>query len=200
MQQLVEKTDGASIHWASTLLARQGLPLAAEHLRWHRPMGPSRQQHLFLLDCSASMVESGAFAQAKGLLLQWLRWAYLRRERVALLCFGAGQTRWLLQPTRAPRWNTALIEPLLGGGGTPLETALEAAWKMASRFHHQESLLWVLSDFRSPDVLKLEQRTQPVCPHVLVDCDFMPGTASRREFGGARRLAQAWADTTCLTL
>lgn len=69
-----------------------------------------RRQHLFLLDCSASMVESGAFAQAKGLLLQWLRRAYLQRESVALLCFGAGQLHWLLEPTRAPRWNADLIE------------------------------------------------------------------------------------------
>ena len=146
------------------------------------------------------MVESGAFAQAKGLLLQWLRWAYLRRERVALLCFGAGQVRWLLQPTRAPQWNTKLIEPLPGGGGTPLETALQAAWKMASRFNHQESLLWTLSDFRSPDVLKLEQTSQPAHFHIFVDCDLISQTARYRLFGGAQRLARAWTDTACLTL
>jgi magnesium chelatase subunit ChlD-like protein len=116
-----------------------------------------RRQHLFLLDCSASMVESGAFAQAKGLLLQWLRRAYLQRESVALLCFGAGRLHWLLEPTRAPRWNADLIEPLRGGGGTPLAQALESGWQMAARYSRQPSCLWLISDFRSPDVLQLER-------------------------------------------
>ena len=39
-------------------------------MRWRQPEGAVRRQQLFLLDCSASMVESGAFAQAKGLLLR----------------------------------------------------------------------------------------------------------------------------------
>ena len=204
MQPLAEKTAGASIHWTSTLLARKGQPLAAEHLRWRQPVGPSRQQHLFLLDCSASMVESGAFAQGKGLLLQWLRWAYLRRERVALLCFGAGQTRWLLQPTRAPRWNTELIEPLLGGGGTPLAAALQAAWNMSERHPERHpdgsSCLWVISDFRSPDVFQLEQIPEAKHTHVLVDCEVLPVAANQRQFAGAKHLAEAWAFSTRISM
>ncbi|WP_246610538.1 vWA domain-containing protein [Comamonas fluminis] len=167
------------------------MPLAAEHLRWKRPQGKSRHQHLFLLDCSASMVESGAFAKAKGLLLQWMRWAYLRRESVALLCFGAGQVRWLLQPTRAPRWNDDLIESLLGGGGTPLAAALQAGWEMAAQHSAQPSCLWVISDFRSADVLQLELQPAPPLAQIWVDCD-VGGTTTLTNFGGASRLASAW--------
>ena len=137
------------------------------------------------------MVESGAFAKAKGLLLQWMRWAYLRRESVALLCFGAGQVRWLLQPTRAPRWNDDLIEPLLGGGGTPLAAALQAGWEMAAQHSTQPSCLWVISDFRSADVLRLELQPAPPLAQIWVDCD-VGGNTTQAHFGGASRLASAW--------
>ena len=144
------------------------------------------------------MVESGAFAKAKGLLLQWMRWAYLRRESVALLCFGAGQVRWLLQPTRASRWNGDLIEPLLGGGGTPLAAALQAGWDMAAKQSKQPSCLWVISDFRSPDVLTLEQSA----PHCLssnlkpiwIDCEAMTPSI-KNPFRGSERLCQVWPDS-----
>ncbi|MDR3065935.1 MAG: VWA domain-containing protein [Comamonas sp.] len=190
---------GASLDWTATLRQRQGLPLAPEHLRWHQPEAAERRQHLFLLDSSASMVESGAFAQAKGLLLQWLRRAYLQRESVALLCFGAGQLQWLLEPTRAPRWNADLIEPLRGGGGTPLAQALHSGWQMAARYARQPSCLWLLSDFRSPDVLQLECRPAPAVAQILVDCETA-ADPTRRLFGGAERLATVWPDTLRLPL
>ncbi|UUC95780.1 MULTISPECIES: VWA domain-containing protein [Comamonas] len=190
---------GASIDWTATLRQRQGQPLASAHLRWRQPEGAVPRQHLFLLDCSASMVESGAFAQAKGLLLQWLRRAYLQRESVALLCFGAGRLHWLLEPARAPRWNADLIEPLRGGGGTPLTQALQAGWQMAARHSRQPSCLWLISDFRSPDVLQLERGPVPALTQILVDCETAAGQ-SRRLFGGAERLAKVWPDTLRLPL
>lgn len=145
------------------------------------------------------MVDSGAFSRAKGLLLQWLRWAYLRRECVALLCFGAGQTRWLLQPKRAPRWNEDLIAPLLGGGGTPLAAALQAGWDMAAQQPQRQSCLWVISDFRSPDVLQLERQTAPALSQILVDCEpASAGTA--KAFEGAARLSRAWPASIRLSL
>ena len=138
------------------------------------------------------MVESGAFAQAKGLLLQWMRWAYLRRESVALLCFGAGQVRWILPPTRAPRWNADLIEPLLGGGGTPLAAALQAGWDIATQHPKQPSCLWVISDFRSLDVLALKLLAPPTCSHILVDFEISHSGPNHQKFRGAERLTNAW--------
>ena len=194
------KADSTQIDWPASLRARQGNPLAAEHLRWKQPQGSIKHQHLFLLDCSASMVESGAFAQAKGLLLQWMRWAYLRRESVALLCFGAGQVHWLLQPTRAPRWNDDLIEPLLGGGGTPLAVALQAGWDTAARHSEFTSTLWVLSDFRSLDVLRLEQLPAPAPSHILVDFERDHGSSSQQPFKGGQRLERAWGKAFSIAL
>ena len=146
------------------------------------------------------MVESGAFAKAKGLLLQWMRWAYLRRESVALLCFGAGQVRWLLQPTRAPRWNDDLIEPLLGGGGTPLAAALQAGWDAVARHSGFTSTLWVLSDFRSLDVLRLEQLTAPALGQILVDFERDYGRSRQQPFKGSQRLVRAWGNAFSITL
>lgn len=162
-------------------------------------MGPPQALHIFVLDSSASMLESGAFAKAKGLLLQWLRWAYLQRTPVALLCFGAGQLQWSLPPGRAPRWNADRIEPLRGGGGTPLQAALQAAWALAAQRPGQAACLWVISDFRSPDVLQLAPAQPPALAHVLVDCEAA-STANQRLFGGAQRLAQAWPNAVHLPL
>lgn len=191
VQPMAQREAGAVLDWPATLRARQGQPLADEHLRWRRSLGEPQALHVFALDCSASMLESGAFAKAKGLLLQWLRWAYLQRLPVALLCFGAGQLQWKLLPRRAPQWNAELIEPLLGGGGTPLAPAFHAAWKLLAKRPEARPHLWVLSDFRSADVLSLVQEGAPAPLHVLVDCEPAARTG-QRGFGGAERLAKAW--------
>lgn len=191
VRPVAQREAGAVLDWPATLRARQGQPLAGEHLRWRRGLGEAQALHVFALDCSASMVESGAFAKAKGLLLQWLRWAYLQRVPVALLCFGAGQLQWTLLPRRAPQWNGELIEPLLGGGGTPLASAFHAAWKLLAKRPEACPHLWVLSDFRSADVLSLVQGRAPAPLHILVDCEPAARTGQRC-FGGAERLAKAW--------
>lgn len=154
-QVTAQRFHGATLDWPATLRERRSRPLAPAHLRWRQHFGQLHSLHVFALDCSGSMRESGAFAQAKGLLLQWMRWAYVQRTPVALLCFGAGQVQWRLPPRRAPQWNADLIEPLPGGGGTPLAQALHAAWALMSRRAEERKTLWVLSDFRSPDVLSL---------------------------------------------
>lgn len=191
VQPVAQREVGAVLDWPATLRTRQGQPLAGEHLRWRRSLGQPQVLHVFALDCSASMLESGAFAKAKGLLLQWLRWAYLQRMPVALLCFGAGQLQWKLLPRRAPQWNAELIEPLLGGGGTPLAPAFHAAWKLVAKWPEACPHLWVLSDFRSADVLSLVQESAPALSHILVDCEPAARTG-HRFFGGAERLAKAW--------
>ncbi|GAB2463071.1 VWA domain-containing protein [Comamonas humi] len=197
---MARRQPGAALDWPATLRARHGQPLAAAHLRWRQPQGRPRPLQVFALDCSASMLESGAFARAKGLLLQWMRWAYLQRMPVALLCFGAGQVQWRLSPRRAPQCNAALVEPLRGGGGTPLAQALHTAWALLAQRPEPDACLWVLSDFRSPEVLALQHEPAPPgLAQVLVDCEA-PARAGRPAFGGAGRLAQAWPGTVRLAL
>lgn len=197
---MAQRQPGSTLDWPATLRARRSQPLAAAHLHWRQSAGQPQALHVFALDCSASMLESGAFAQAKGLLLQWLRWAYLQRTPVALLCFGADQVQWRLPPSRASQWNADLIEPLHGGGGTPLAQALHTAWALLERRSEARKVLWVLSDFRSPDVLALaHQAAPPSIAHVLVDGEA-PARANRRAFGGAARLVQAWPGAVRLAL
>jgi len=199
-QAIAPRRPGAAPDWPATLRMRGSQPLAAAHLRWRQPQGRPQALHVFALDCSASMLESAAFARAKGLLLQWLRWAYLQRMPVALLCFGAGQLQWRLPPRRTPRCNADLVEPLPGGGGTPLAPALHAAWALLARRPEAHKLLWVLSDFRSPDVLALQRvAAPPGLAQVLVDCEA-PARAGQRVFGGAGRLARAWPEAVRLAL
>lgn len=197
-QAVARQQPGAGLHWPATLRTRGSQPLAPAHLRWRQGLGQPQALHVFALDCSASMLESGAFAQAKGLLLQWLRWAYLQRTPVALLCFGAGQVQWRLPPRRAPQCNADVVEPLHGGCGTPLAQALYDAWALLARRPEARRTLWVLSDFRSPDVLALARQAPPQgIAHVLVDCEA-PARAGQRAFEGARRLADAWPATVRL--
>lgn len=197
-QPVAQRRPGAVLDWPATLRARRGQPLAAGHLRWRQGLGQPQGLQVFALDCSASMLDSGAFARAKGLLLQWLCRAYLQRIPVALLCFGAGQVQWRLPPRRAPRWNAEWIDPLPGGGGTPLAQAFQAAWQMLARWPEMQPQLWVLSDFRSPDVLALVRERAPPLAHVLVDCE--PAAHGGRPFGGAGRLADAWSCAVRLRL
>lgn len=193
------------LDWPASLRARllEAGPeagLQPAHLRWRQALAVPQTLHVFALDCSASMA-SGALVRAKGLVLQWMRWAYLQRMPVALLCFGAGQVHWRLAPGRAPRWNAALIEPLGGGGGTPLAQAVHQAWELLARRAQQQgqpACLWLLSDFRSPDVLALEQQRGPQgLSQVLVDCE--PASA-KPQFAGAQRLVRAWPDAVGLVL
>jgi len=199
-QAAAQHAPGSLPDWPATLRARRGQALAPEHLRWRKSLGQPQALHVFALDCSASMLESGAFAQVKGLLLQWLRWAYLQRTPVALLCFGAGQVQWRLPPRRAPRCNADVIEPLPGGGGTPLAQALHKAWALLVQRPEKRKILWVLSDFRSPDVLALLRQTPPRgIAQVLVDGEAAP-RPGLQAFGGAQQLAQAWPQAVCIDL
>lgn len=208
-QPAQQYSPGAMLDWPASLRARrvdaqagQDAMLTSAHLRWRQAMAKPQTLHVFVLDSSASMLASGAFARAKGLVLQWMRWAYLQRAPVALLCFGAGQVQWRLPPRRAPRWNADLIEPLGGGGGTPLARAMHAAWELLARQSQMAEspagCVWVLSDFRSPDVLTLERQSAPKgLAQVLVDCE---SPAAKPQFRGAQRLTESWRDTVRLEL
>lgn len=188
-----------SIDWPASLRAKRGSPLGIDQLRYKPALPDGQALHVFALDCSASMVQSGAFAHAKGLLLQWLRWAYLRRATVAVLCFGAGQVQWRLLPQRAAQWNGGLIDPLDGGGGTPLQPAVHSAWATLHKRQESSRHLWLLSDFRSADVLALEHELPPQgVQHVLCNYERKPAAGVRaRHFEGAKRLANAW-DASCV--
>jgi magnesium chelatase subunit ChlD-like protein len=141
---------------------------------------------VFLLDCSASMVQSGALGVAKGVLLALMAHAYRLRHEVCLIVFGGDGARMQVSPQRASWTNDDWVELLPGGGGTPLQAALDMANTQmhGERFAHHA--LWLLSDGRVHGWPRAPAGAQGL--RVL---DFEMGAAHRR-LGRARALARHW--------
>ena len=172
------------IDWPATLAARGGGRLRQAHLQRLVPEPADAVLHCFLLDCSASMRSAGSLARAKGLLLGMLAEAYRRRERVALLCFGGDRVELRLPPRRAAGWNERWIDPICGGGGTPLARGVAAADRLLQRDRAPRRLLWLLTDGRSREAPR-----RPAAADTVGIVDF---ETARMPFGRAARLATAW--------
>lgn len=167
-----------------TFAARGAVALQRTHLRY-RPEAPAEAElHCFLLDCSASMRNSGGLARAKGLLLNLFDEAYRRRDHVALLCFAGGTVELRLAPRRAAAWNEAWIAPIAGGGGTPLALGVAAADRLLRRARASRRSLWLLTDGRSH-----ERPPVPASADVLHVVDF---ESARVPFARAAQLAASW--------
>lgn len=169
-------------------MARGGEALAAEHLR-RTPLQPRAVRlHCMVLDCSASMVTSGALARAKGVLLGLLEEAYQRREQVALICFGGAGVELRLPPSRAAHWNEEWVAPIGGGGGTPLVQALGAADDLlrmqALRLAALQGWLWLMTDART--------RERPARPAYADEIRILDFESSRAPLRRAQQLAQDW--------
>jgi magnesium chelatase subunit ChlD-like protein len=159
-----------------------------EHLRYWMPRTGTGALHCFVLDCSASMLARGQLALAKGLLIALFDRARGERVEVALICFGGARAELRFGPAVPRWWSERWLEPIGGGGGTPLEAGMSRAAQLldgaARRDPARERHLWLFSDGRT---------TQwPVRPrhadHItVVDCE----TAAVR-VGRCRALAQAW--------
>ncbi|RYF67132.1 MAG: VWA domain-containing protein [Comamonadaceae bacterium] len=173
-----------ALDWPRTLVARGAGALEPGHLRHQRAPVPGSVLHCFVLDASASMVAGGRLAQAKGLLLHLLREAYLRRESVALICFGAGRVELRLPPQRAPAWSEAWIAPIPGGGGTPLALAVARAGDLLAARPEAQRHLWLLTDGGSP--------ASPARPAAAEEAHIIDFEQRRVPLGRARALARAW--------
>lgn len=165
-------TPRAALDWPRTLQAKGPGPLHRQHLRWRpAPAGPARL-HLLLLDTSGSMQRHGRLALAKGCAAWLIAQAARRGDDLGLLGFGGQGVQWLLPPGPARRAAGRRVQPLGGGGGTPLAAALaqaDAALRRARRgCSSTDTWLWLLTDGRSP--------AQPPAPRwarqvVIVDHD-----------------------------
>ena len=175
---------GAAYDWPRTLMARGAGALRAEHLRLRPQEARSGVLHCFLLDCSGSMVAGGKLARAKGVLLALMDEAYRRRDQVALLSFGAGKVELRMPARRARVWNEAWITPIGGGGGTPLQAAVEQAGELLVRSAHLRRCIWLLTDGRT-----LEKPARPAAADVVHLIDF---EASHMPLRRAERLAADW--------
>lgn len=188
------QAPGARIDWPRSLLARRAerTPTPADGagapgwLRWRADPAPAHTLQVFLLDCSASMVQSGALGVAKAVLLALMAHAYRQRHEVCLIVFGGEGARMPVSPQRASWQNDGWVKPLPGGGGTPMQAALDMAHMplRSGRFAHH--VLWLLSDARVHGPLP-----EPPPAQVLRVLDFEHGSAHRR-LGRAQALARQW--------
>lgn len=105
---------------------------------------------IFLVDASGSSAFN-RMAEAKGAVELLLSRCYARRDCVALISFRGKQAQLVLPPTHALARAKRLLGSCVGGGGTPLATALDLALETAEmvRRKGQQPTLVVLTDGRA---------------------------------------------------
>lgn len=188
---------GIGIDWLRTLMRKGARPLERDHLRFQKREARAGILHCFALDCSGSMLAGQRLAQAKGLLLQLIQRAYQQRARIAIVSFAGARAQLRLAPTAARPFNSralhAWLQPIGGGGGTPLaQGALRADALLARAAHDdpaQQRWLWLLTDGRS-DALPSPPLHADV--RIVVDCE-----RQRIALGRCRALAQRWRAIYC---
>jgi magnesium chelatase subunit D len=124
-------------------------------LREHVRAGREGVLLCLVVDASGSMRARKRSARVKGALLDLLRDAYARRDRVALISFRGSTAELLVAPGAPLAQAAAALRELQTGGRTPLAEGLEAATDLIRREAMREpdraSIALVLTDGRSPD-------------------------------------------------
>jgi magnesium chelatase subunit D len=113
---------------------------------------------IFAVDTSGSMALN-RIAQAKGALVRLLQQSYVKRDRVALVCFRGQTADVLLRPSGSAARARRLLDALTIGGATPLAAGLMSALNVA-RFTRRQSaeriVLLLFTDGRANVSLKSE--------------------------------------------
>lgn len=193
---------GTAVAWPATFAAKRGGPLQRDHLRFRKRAGTPHALHCFVLDCSASMLPHDRLALAKGLIVAYFDRAARERVETALICFGGNGAARRFGPAVPRWWNARWLEPVDGGGGTPLADGIAAAANLlardARRAPDKQRWLWVLSDGRTR-----ETPAKPAAADHVVFVDFDDGAV---RIGRGACLADAWgaqwmtADALCTDL
>jgi magnesium chelatase subunit ChlD-like protein len=170
------------------------MPLHATHLRFLPTAPQGGVLHCFLLDCSGSMLAGQRLALAKGLLVALFDRASKARADAALVCFGGTGVDVRFGPAVPRWWNERWLQPLGGGGGTPLAGGVRKAAQLLERAARRKPLqqrwLWVLTDGRSDDV--------PLRPGDVDQVVFVDFERGAIRLGRCGQLAEAWS-AICVT-
>lgn len=138
------------------------------------------------------MLAQQRLSWVKGLLLQWSQQVYNQRDWLMVVGFAGNSANLLHAPRKAQPFNTDWITPIAGGGGTPVQTALDLAQITIANAAKQASgipahiALWLVSDMR---FAQLPDRPSFVDSCTVVDCE--PST-QHIQLGRGRLLAQQW--------
>ena len=178
-----QAVEGQRVDWVKTLSRKGPQTLQIEHLQYRQQPAGSSVLQLVLLDMSASMLKANKLAKAKGYLLALTEQAYRNREYMGVIGFGGEGAQWLQRPAKAQAFNGDWVDPLGGGGGTPLEAALNllAPW-LAKR--NQKVCVWLLTDGRFEQV--------PEKPVGLDDCVVVDFESDSLALQRSKVLAQKW--------
>ncbi len=153
-QQGGRGTDQQDIAVVATLHAR-ALGAPTEHVRVAIRAGRESAFLCLVVDTSGSMGARRRLARVKGALLELLRDAYARRDRVGLIAFRERTADVVIVPGAPLEHAAAAIRTLPAGGRTPLAAGLEAAEQLIAnetlREPGRRSIAVVLSDGRVHD-------------------------------------------------
>jgi len=148
------ETDQQDIAIVATLHARL-LGAPAEHVRAPIRAGSESAFLCLVVDASGSMGARRRLARVKGALLELLRDAYARRDRVGLIAFRDRSAEVVIAPGAPLERAAEAIRTLPAGGRTPLAAGLDAAAHLianeALREPGRRAIAVVLTDGRVHD-------------------------------------------------
>lgn len=145
---------GDDIAVVATLQAHlAGAPVG--HVREHIRAGREGALLCLLLDASGSMGARRRLARVKGALIELLREAYARRDRVAVVCFRDSRAQVLVAPGTPLERAAEAIRSLPTGGRTPLAAGLDRAAELLAaerrRERERRAIAIVFTDGRVSD-------------------------------------------------
>ncbi len=118
------KNESPKVSWFQTMLANMG-QWPPTVLRYKREASGQGILNLILLDTSASTIKNKQFANAKGVVLNIAKQAYLDRQQLSVFAFGCQKVEQLLPRQKSPKNLLSWLEQIKAGGGTPLKQLLE---------------------------------------------------------------------------
>ncbi len=174
-----------SLDWAATLACKGQGVLGPQHLHFRRQPVGSQTTHFVLLDLSASMLRGQKLAWAKGCLLALTARFYRSRDHMAVIGFAGHQAQWLQKPAKVPAFNEHWIAPLRAGGGTPIQSAIDAVNMELKRYGpDMHACIWLLTDGRFDPL--------PPRPERVDDCYIIDFEEDVVTLQRCRRLAEQW--------
>lgn len=181
-------SDSQRVHWTKTFMAKGSQPLKLAHVRFKPVAACVGVMHCVLLDCSASMMGAGQLAAAKGVLLQITQQVYRQRDELSVISFAGENVQVLHEPHKTDAASSEWIKPIAGGGGTPIQLAVQTATDLLQRHSRRKPamhrVLWLLSDARFHPLPELPRHVDE--SHVV---DF---ESNRLTLGRVRQLATLW--------
>ncbi|MHB8694196.1 MAG: VWA domain-containing protein [Solirubrobacteraceae bacterium] len=129
--------DSDDVAVVATLRARL-LGADHEHLREHVRAGREGAFLCLVVDASGSMGARRRSARVKGALLELLRDAYARRDRVAVIAFRDSVAEVMVAPGAPIEQAATALRALPTGGRTPLAAGLRAAEQLIARERARE--------------------------------------------------------------